>query len=415
MSDAAARAISLVGLVTMVAIAWACSSDRSRMPWRTVAWGVGVQLALGLVLLRSPIGRGFFVGLNAAVAAFIGYTQAGVRFVFGGLAETEFSFVVDVLPILVFMGSVFAVLYHMGIMQRVVDVLALGLARTMKTSGAESLAAVANVFIGMTEAALVVKPFVAHMTRSELFTLMTTGMATVAGSVLVTYVLILGGGDFAGHLVTASLLSAPAAVLLAKVMVPETEEPDTATAGHAVVERTSVNVIDAAARGAADGMRLAAYVGAMLVAFVALVAMLNDWFGIVGGWVGLEGLTIQSVLGLPFVPLAWLMGVPWEDATQIGPVLGVKTVLNEFLAYQELRGLMDAGAVAPRSAVVASYALCGFANFGSLAILLGGVGSIAPERRPDLAELGLRSILAGTLATLMTGCVAGLLLPAGAG
>jgi CNT family concentrative nucleoside transporter len=237
----------------------------------------------------------------------------------------------------------------------------------------------------------------------------------VAGSVLLTYVLILGGGDFAGHLVTASLLSAPAAVLLAKVMVPETEEAATASVGHAGVERTTVNVIDAAARGALDGMRIAAYVGAMLIAFVALVAMLNDWFSIVGGWVGLEGLTIQRVLGLPFVPLAWLMGVPWEDATQLGPVLGVKTVLNEFLAYQELRQLMDAGAVAPRSAVIASYALCGFANFGSLAILLGGVGSIAPERRPDLARLGLRSILAGTLATLMTGCVAGLLLPAGAG
>ena len=405
------RLVSAAGLVVMIAIAWAFSSDRRRFPTRTVAWGLGLQLALGLLLLRSPVGRGFFVGLNDAVAAFIGYTEAGVRFVFGGLTETGFSFVVNVLPIIVFMGSVFAVLYHLGVMQRVVDALAAVLSRTMGSSGAESLAAVANIFVGMTEAALVVKPFVERMTRSELFTLMTTGMATVAGSVMLAYVQILGGGDFAGHLVTASLLSAPAAILLAKVMIPETEVPATATRGHASVPRASVNVIDAAARGAVDGMRLAATVGAMLVAFVALVAMLNDAVAGLGGWIGFPGLTLQTLLGLPFVPLTWLMGVPWDDALRLGGVMGIKTVLNEFLAYQELRVLMDAGAVAPRSAVIVSYAACGFANFGSLAILLGGVGAMAPSRRPDLARLGLRSILAGTLATLMTGCIAGLLLP----
>jgi len=405
------RLVSAAGLVVMIAIAWAFSSDRRRFPTRTVAWGLGLQLALGLLLLRSPVGRGFFVGLNDAVAAFIGYTEAGVRFVFGGLTETGFSFVVNVLPIIVFMGSVFAVLYHLGVMQRVVDALAAVLSRTMGSSGAESLAAVANIFVGMTEAALVVKPFVERMTRSELFTLMTTGMATVAGSVMLAYVQILGGGDFAGHLVTASLLSAPAAILLAKVMIPETEVAATATRGHASVPRASVNVIDAAARGAVDGMRLAATVGAMLVAFVALVAMLNDAVAGLGGWIGFPGLTLQTLLGLPFVPLTWLMGVPWDDALRLGGVMGIKTVLNEFLAYQELRVLMDAGAVAPRSAVIVSYAACGFANFGSLAILLGGVGAMAPSRRPDLARLGLRSILAGTLATLMTGCIAGLLLP----
>jgi CNT family concentrative nucleoside transporter len=364
-----------------------------------------------LLLLRSPVGTTFFVALNAAVAAFLGYTDAGVRFVFGALAETGFSFVVNVLPIILFMGSVFAVLYHLGILQRVVDALAYGLSRTLRCSGAESLAAVGNIFVGMTEAALVVRPFVAGMTRSELFTLMATGMATVAGSVLLAYVQILGGGDFAGHLVTASLLSAPAAILLAKVMVPETEVPATLETGHAQVERPASNVIDAAARGAVDGMRLAATVGALLIVFVALVAMLNDAVAGVGGWLGRPDLTLQMLLGLPFVPLVWLMGVPWHDATQLGGVMGIKTVLNEFLAYQELRELMNAGAVEPRSAVILSYAACGFANFGSLAILLGGVGAMAPSRRSDLAELGLRSILAGTLATLMTGCVAGLLLP----
>ena len=409
MNDLGARATALVGLFAMIAIAWAFSSDRRRFPWRTVAWGLWLQLTLGVLLLVSPVGQGFFVALNRAVSRFIGYTEAGVAFVFGGLTQTEFSFVVNVLPIIVFMGSVFAVLYYLGIMQRIVDALAAGLSRTMGSSGAESLAAVANVFVGMTEAALVVRPFVERMTRSELFTLMTTGMATVAGSVLLAYVQILGGGDFAGHLVTASLLSAPAAILLAKVMVPETETPETAHAGSARVERAAVNAIDAAARGAVEGMRLAATVGAMLVAFVALVAMANDAIAGLGGLVGRPELRLETILGLPFVPLVWLMGIPWADAVELGGVLGVKTVLNEFLAYQGLRELMDAGAVAPRSAVIVSYAICGFANFGSLAILLGGVGAMAPSRRADLARLGLRSILAGTLATLMTGCVAGIL------
>jgi len=413
-SELAARGVPLLGLAVMIALAWACSSDRRRFPLRTVAWGLGLQLGLGVLLLRTEAGRTFFVGLNAGVTAFLGYTDAGVAFVFGELAEVGFSFALHVLPILVFMGSLFAMLYHLGIMQRVVDLLAAGLRRTLGSSAAESLAAVANIFVGMTEAALAVRPFVATMTRSELFTLMTSGMATVAGSVLFAYVRILGGGEFAGHLVTASLLSAPAAILLAKVMVPEHEVPLTAAEGHARrarVERPAANLIDAAARGAAEGMRLAAYVAAMLVAFVALVHLANGALAALGGWVGLPDLRLETLLGIPFVPLTWLMGVPWEDATRMGGLLGVKTVLNEFLAYEDLRALMDAGAVAPRSAVILSYALCGFANFGSLAILLGGVGSIAPERRADLARLGLRSILAGTLATLMTGCVAGLLLP----
>ena len=407
MSEAGPRFVSALGFVAMIAIAWAFSQDRRRFPWRTVAWGSALQLALGVVLLETPVGEAFFRGMNRAVATFIGYVDAGVGFVFGSLAETGFSIVVNVLPIIVFMGSLFAILYHLRILQRVVDTLARLLSRTMGTSGAESLAAVANIFLGMTEAALVVRPYLERMTRSELFALMTTGMASVAGSVLVAYVGMLGG-EYAGHLATASLLSAPAGLLLAKVMVPEADTPETATASHAPVEISSVNLIDAAAQGAIAGLRLAAYVGALLIAFVALVAMLNHALGVAGGLVGLPDLSMQRVLGFVLAPLAWLMGVPWQDAARVGSLLGVKTVLNEFLAYQELGVLIRANAIAERSAVIASYALCGFANFGSLAILLGGIGGLAPARRPEVARLGLLSILAGSLASFMTACVAGI-------
>jgi CNT family concentrative nucleoside transporter len=409
-SDLAPRLVSALGLLAMVAIAWGCSVDRRNMPWRTVFWGIALQLALGGLLLKTPLGRAFFHAMNAVVSNLIAYTDVGVRFVFGALVDTGFSFIVNVLPIIIFMGSVFAVLYHLGIMQRVVDVLAVVLARLLRISGAESLVAVANLFVGMTESALIVRPYLERMTRSELFSLMTLGMATVAGSVLLAYVSMLGGGDYAGHLATASLLSAPAGILIAKVMVPESEAPATASSGHADTERSAVNVIDAAAQGAIGGMRLAAYVGALLVAFVALIALMNDALAGIGAWFGAPDLTMQRILGFLLAPLAWLMGVPWQDASRVGALLGVKTVLNEFLAYKQLADLMEAGALAPRSAVIASYALCGFANFGSLAILLGGIGGMAPSRRPEVARLGLRSILSGSLATFMTACVAGLLL-----
>jgi len=402
------RLASAAGFFAMIAIAWLFSTDRRSMPWRTVAWGIGLQLALALVLLGTEPGRLFFVGVNALVARFLGYTDAGVSFVFGALDDVGFSMVTQVLPVIVFMGSFFAVLYHLGLVQRVVDVLAAMLSRTMRLSGAESLAAVANVFVGMVESSLVVKPYLPTMTRSELFGLMTLGMGTVAGSVLVAYVGILGGGDFAGHLVTASLLSAPAGLLISKVMIPETEQPLTRGGAHAAVERESVNVIDAAAKGAINGLRLAAYVGALLVAFVALIALVNDLLGTAGGLVGVEGMSLQRLLGWLLAPLALLMGVPWADAVTVGGLLGIKTVLNEFLAYQSLAEA--AGTLQPRSVVIASYALCGFANFGSLAILLGGIGGIAPERRVDVARLGMRSILSGSLTTFMTACLAGVFL-----
>lgn len=410
MSDLDLRAVSAVGFFVMIGLAWAASADRRAFPLRAVLWGIGLQFALAVILLRTQVGHGFFGAVNTGVNRFLLYANEGTRFVFGPLMDTGFSFALNVLPLIIFMGSFFAVLYHLGVVQRVVGVLAWLLARTMRLSGAESLAAVANIFVGMIESSLVVKPYLARMTQSELFSLMSLGMATVAGSVLLSYVSILGGGDFAGHLVTASLLSAPAGLLVAKVMLPEKERPVTAQTVGTRIETDSVNVIDAAATGALNGLRLAAYVGTMLVAFVALIALSNDVLASLGGLAGVPDLTLQKILGWLLAPFAWLMGIPWEDARSVGSMLGMKTILNEFFAYQELGRAIQAGEISERAAIVASYALCGFANLGSLAILLGGIGGIAPERRQDVARLGMRAILAGTLATMMTGCMAGMLL-----
>ncbi|MCP3984562.1 MAG: NupC/NupG family nucleoside CNT transporter [bacterium] len=410
MSDPGLRLTSAFGLLAMIAVAWAFSEHRRRLPWRVIGWGLGLQLTLAVLLLKTAPGQIFFRGVNDAVLGFLQFTEAGTTFMFGPIKALGFSFVLDVLPIILFMGSIFSILYHWGIVQRVIDGMALVLQHTLRTSAAESLAAAANIFVGMTEAPLLVRPYLERMTRSELFTVMVTGMATIAGSVLVAYAKMLGEGEFSGHLVTASLLSAPAAILIAKVMVPETETPLTIEAGHATVERTSVNWIDAASQGALAALRLAGYIGALLLCFVALIALINAFLGTIGGLVGMPDLTLQQILGLLFWPLALLLGVDPGESFQVAQLLGVKTVLNEFLAFDQLSGLMADGAISHRSAVITSYALCGFANFGSLAILLGGIGGMAPSRRPELATLGLRSILAGTLATLMTGCVVGILL-----
>jgi CNT family concentrative nucleoside transporter len=298
--------------------------------------------------------------------------------------------------------------------QLVVRALARGLSRAMGISAAESLSTVADIFVGMTEAPLLIRPYLARMTRSELFTVMSAGMATIAGSVLVAYAKMLGGarggGEWAGHLVTASFMAAPAAVLLAKVMVPETAVPETSDAGAATVPVESVNTIDAAAAGASAALRLAANVGALLIAFIALLAMANAGLEHVGAWLGIEGLTLQRLLGWLFAPVALLLGIAPSEAPAVGSLLGVKTVFNEFLAYRDLSALIAAAQISHRAAVISSYALCGFANFGSLAILLGGVGAMVPERRPEIAQLGLKAIVAGTLATLMTASVAAALI-----
>ena len=410
MTDLPLRLVSAVGLVAMIAIAWALSFDRRRMPWRTVGYGLGLQLLVALLLLGSGAGVLVFHAATALVQGLESFTAAGSSFVFGPLFSAEgFSIVTHVLPVIVFLGALFSMLFHLGLVQRVIAVLAAVLARTLRTSGAESLCAAATIFVGMVEAPLLVRPYVERMTRSELFCVMATGMSTIAGSVLVVYAGMLGEG-YAGHLLTASLLAAPAGVLLSKVMLPETETPLTSAATGALVDEHAANLIDAAASGAIAGLRLAGYVGAMLIAFVALIAMANAALGTVGGWLGWPGLTFQLLLGYAFAPLAWLIGVPSADVTKVGALLGMKTVLNEFIAYQELSKQLAAGALSPRAGVLASYALCGFANFGSLAIMLGGLGALAPSRRGEVAALGLRSILVGTLATLMAGCWAGILL-----
>jgi CNT family concentrative nucleoside transporter len=414
------RAVGVAGIALLLGIAWVASVRPRAVRWSSVGVALLLQLAIATIVLRTAIGRFVFEETNDLAIAFIGYANHGIEFVFGrwpaallgpggSPVELPFVFAIRVLPIIIFMASLFSVLYHLGILQRVVDLMARGLRRALRISGAESLSTVADIFLGMTEAPLLVRPYVERMTRSELFLVMTAGFATVAGSVLVAYVGLLGP-EFAGHLVAASFMSAPGAVAVAKIMIPEDGVPETLGGARVELERASVNVIDAAAIGASDGLRLALNVGGMLIAFVALVHLADDALAGAGAWVGLEGLTLERMLGIALAPLAFAIGVPWADAPEIGALLGVKTVLNEFIAYQALAEAIAQSEVTTRSAVIASYALCGFANFGSLAILLGGLGGIAPSRRSDLARDGLRAILSGSLTTFLTAAIAGILL-----
>ncbi|MCA9506315.1 MAG: NupC/NupG family nucleoside CNT transporter [Myxococcales bacterium] len=409
MSEIGLRGVSAIGFCTLLGLAWLCSSDRRAVDWRLVGWGVAMQLGLAFALLAKPVRALLFPLLESLVERLVEYTGAGTRFVFGPLLDTGYVFALHVLPIIVFMGSLFGLLYHLGLIQPLVHGLARILARTLRISGAEALAAVANVFVGMIESGVVVRPYLASMTRSELFSFMTLGMATIAGSVLVAYAGMLGG-EYAGHLVVASLVSAPAGLVVAKLMIPETGRPQTLGRDvRPVAAPEAVNWIDAAAEGGLVGLRLALNIGALLVAFVALVALANGLLSGLGGLFGYPGLTLQAILGVALAPLAWLLGVPWSEAREIGALIGLKTVVNEFVAYQALADAIAAGSISPRGARIAAYALCGFANLGSLAILIGGIQGIAPERRPEAAALGLRSILAGTLATCMTGCLAGMI------
>ncbi len=410
------RAVGLLGVVCLLAIAYAASTNRRSVQWRPIGLALLMQLAIALLVLRTPFGARFFTLVNDGAAAFIAGANVGIDFVFGAWPESvlgadgqavrlPYVFAIRVLPIIVFMSSVFAVLQHFGILQRVVEVLARGLRRSLRTSGAESLAVIAEVFLGMTEAPLMIRPYVLGLTRSELFCVMTAGLATVAGSVLVAYMGMLGP-EYAGHLVAASFMAAPATIAIAKLMVPEEGVPQTRALAHVELPRTTVNAIDAAATGAADGVRLALNIGGMLVAFVAIVHVGDAALGWTGTQFGVEGLSFERLLGTALAPLAFVLGVPWQDAGTVGEMLGVKTVLNEFIAYQMLA---DAKAgLDPRSIVIASYALCGFANFGSLAIQIGGLGGIAPERRADVARDAVRALCAGSLASFLTAAIAGL-------
>ncbi len=433
------RALSLVGTAGMVGIGWLLSQHKRHVYWRTIIWGVCLQLVFALIVLKTGPGRAFFAAMNTAVVTFLGFTEEGARFVFGNLvrnnvpvgeplggsidgsippeariawANTGAYFAFNVLPTIIFFSSFMTILYHLGVMQWVVKAMAVIMQRSMRTSGAESLSAAANIFVGQTEAPLVVRPYVPTMTESELMAVMTGGFATVAGGVMAAYVGMLSGSfpEIAGHLIAASVMSAPASLVIAKVMLPERGTPETAGTVRMHVEKLDVNVIDAAARGAGDGLRLALNVAAMLLAFVALLAALNFGLGKLGSLVGLENLSLQRILAVLFWPIAWLMGTPLSDCGTVAMLMGEKIVLTEFVAYLHLADLLASGApLTYRGVVIATYALCGFANFGSIAIQIGGIGGIAPGRRHDLAKLGLRAMIGGTLAANMTATIAGML------
>ena len=400
------RLLSVVGLLCMVGIGFAFSSDRKKINWRTVGSGLFLQITLGLLILKTSGGQAVFEGARTFFTSILNYTNEGSNFIFGPLMDTNkfgFIFFVMVLPTIIFMSSLMSILYHLGLMQIVIKATAKVMVKLMGTSGAESLSAAANIFAGQTEAPLVVKPFIGKMTNSELMALMTGGMATVAGGVLAAYV---GMGIDAGHLLAASVMSAPAALICAKLLVPESEVSETAGEVSMNLPKTTANLIDAAASGAGDGLKLALNVGAMLLAFIALIALVNGCMSWVGSLFGYPQLSMELVSGYLFAPIAFIMGVPWSDAFLVGTLLGKKLIVNEFVAYLDLQKMM--GELSPRSVVISTYALCGFANFSSIAIQVGGIGTLAPERRQDLARLGMRSLLGGTLACLMTACIAGI-------
>jgi concentrative nucleoside transporter, CNT family len=400
------RWVSVLGLFTMLALAWAMSSNRRAIRWRPVIVGSALQLAFALVILRTELGRATFDWAGSVVNRFLDFTDAGAAFVFGERFK-EFYFAFKVLPTIVFFSSFIAVLYHYGILQRVVEFFARIMMRTMRTSGAESLSASANIFVGQTEAPMLIRPFVGQMTMSELMAVMTGGFATVAGGVMVAYV---GMGISAKHLLAASVMSAPAALVMAKLMFPETEHSKTAGHVEIEIERPWVNGLDAASSGATDGLKLALNVGAMLIAFVALIALVDWPLGALGGAIGFPELSLRWLLGQIGRPLAWVMGVPWAEAAHVGTLIGIKTAVNEFVGYLEMQKMIEAGALSERAQVIATYALCGFSNFSSIAIQIGGIGGMAPERKSDLARLGLRAMVAGSLACFQTATIAGLLL-----
>jgi CNT family concentrative nucleoside transporter len=396
------RYTGLLGLVVLLGVAWLFSSHKREIKLRLIAWGLGLQFLLALLVLKTGFGRVFQI-IGAGVNAMLAYTEEGTKFVFGplgtGTGPMGVVFAFQVLPIIIFITSFFSILYYLGIMQWIVRGMAIGMQKAMGVSGAESLNVAASIFMGQTEAPLTIRPFLDGLTESELFTVMTSGMAHVSGSVMAAYVKI--AGVSITHLLTAVIMTAPATIMLAKIFVPETEKPVTAGKVELKIEKTGVNLIDAAARGAGDGVQLVLNIAAMLIAFLALIAMLN-------GMLGWAHTSLEQIFGVIFSPVAWLMGVPWKDAGAIGNLLGTRLALNEFVAFLKL-GPMEKS-LDPRSFVIATYALCGFANFSSIAIQIGGIGALAPRRKSDLARLGLRAVAAGTMANFMSACIAGMLL-----
>ncbi|MDP2633336.1 MULTISPECIES: NupC/NupG family nucleoside CNT transporter [unclassified Pseudoalteromonas] len=400
--------MSLVGMCVLLGIAFAASTNRKAISLRTVGIAFAMQFIIGGFVLFFEAGKNALVSMSKAVSSVIGFANDGISFLFGPLASQDtlgFIFAVQVLPVIVFFSALVAVLYHIGIMDWIIRILGGGLQKLLKTSRTESLSATANIFVGQTEAPLIVKPFIATMTKSELFAVMVGGLATVAGSVMAGYVII---GVELKYLIAASFMAAPGGFLMAKMIVPETETPKDTLADLDDNEDKPVNVIDAAASGAANGMHLALNVGAMLLAFVALIALLNGLLGGIGGWFDYPTLTLQEILGYIFAPVAWLLGVPWSEAIIAGSFIGQKLVVNEFVAYLDFINYRDT--LSAHTQAIVTFALCGFANLSSIAILLGGLGGMAPSRRKDIARLGLRAVLAGSMANLMSAAIAGFFL-----
>lgn len=433
-------------MVAIISIALAFSNNRKGVDWKLVGMGLGIQFILAIFILKgavmadfwAPLGwpKLFFSWISSFFVVVLDFTTAGAEFIFGDLAKSPgmdgslgHFFAFQVLPTIVFFASLTAIFYHYGILQKVVAYMAKGMQKLMGTSGAESLAVVANIFVGQTESPLVIKPYIEKMTKSELLTVMIGGMATIAGGVMAAYVQMLGNSYsiaqgvsldvgrlmFAEQLLGASLMAAPAALVIAKIIFPENEDPITKGEVKMSVEKTDANGIDAAATGAGVGLKLAANVGAMLLAFIALLAMGNYFLFEIGEITGLNNafpdfsLTIESLLGILIAPIAFLVGVPWVDAVNMGSLLGTKVVLNEFVAYLQLADMVEQGMLTPKTITMATFALCGFANFSSIAIQIGGIGGLAPSRKSELASFGLLAVLAGSLANLMTATIAGML------
>ncbi|MEI2433441.1 nucleoside transporter C-terminal domain-containing protein [Lysobacter yananisis] len=417
----------LFGLAVLVAIAWVFSVNRRKVDWKLVAIGITLQIAFAAVVLLVPGGKDVFDAIGKGFVHVLEFVGAGSKFIFGDLMDVSkfgFIFAFQVLPTIIFFSALMGVLYHLGVMQAVVRGMAWAITKVMRVSGAETTSVCASVFIGQTEAPLTVRPYIPKMTESELITMMIGGMAHIAGGVLAAYVGMLGAGDpesqafYAKHLLAASIMAAPATLVIAKILVPETGEPLTRGTIKMEVEKNTANIIDAAAAGAGDGLRLALNIGAMLLAFIALMALINAPLTWIGEHTGLAAAIgkptdLSTILGFVLAPIAWVIGTPWADANVVGGLIGEKVVLNEFVAYTHLADIVNnkvAGvSLSEEGRLIATYALCGFANFSSIAIQIGGIGGLAPERRQDLARFGLRAVLGGSIATFMTATIAGVL------
>lgn len=411
------RLISACGIFLMIAVAWIFSANRWRVSWRLVAKGLLLQFAMAVILFKTGWGGAALRGANSGVESLLDASSAGASMVFGPMADSQqpggVSFFVSVTASIVFIAGLTAGLFYLGILQRVVAAFSVVMRVVLGTSGSESLAAAVNMFVGQDESALFIRPYLDGMTRSELMALMTVGMGTIASGVLVAYTGMLGSAGVpsaGGHLLCASVLSSPASLVMAKILLPETEPSQTSGKARLIEDVRAVNLLDALCRGAFEGLQMVLNVMAMLLAFVALLHLINIALAAIGPHIGLKSVTLQGLFGYLFRPFARAMGVPAHDSPAVSALLGERMVLNEFLSYQDLATLVKSGQISPRAALISTYALCGFANFSSIAIQIGGIGSLAPGRRSELARCGLRAMIGGTLATFLSACMAGALL-----